>query len=110
MVEARVPDLSHLGYEYRQDYEREIPDRRYFVKAASILPRVHVHAVEVESSLWRSHLAFREALRDDERLAKEYEALKIRLSQEHSDDKELYTSGKAPFIQRVISQALGNVA
>ena len=108
-LESRIPALARLGYDYRQQYEREIPERRYFVKAASILPRVHVHAVETGSPLWCGHLAFRDALRSDSSLAKEYEALKLRLAQEHPDDKELYTSAKAPFIQRVISKSRRHV-
>jgi GrpB-like predicted nucleotidyltransferase (UPF0157 family) len=108
VVEARIPGLLACGYEYRQRYELQIPGRRYFVRAASTLPRVHLHAVETGATLWRRHLAFRDALRSESGLAREYEALKIRLARQYPDDKERYASGKAPFIARILAQRVGD--
>jgi GrpB-like predicted nucleotidyltransferase (UPF0157 family) len=57
------------------------------------------------SALWRERLTFRDALRADVALANEYEALKLRLATEHSDDIVAYTHGKTVFIARVLARA-----
>jgi GrpB-like predicted nucleotidyltransferase (UPF0157 family) len=63
-----------------------------------------LHLTEPESDLWRERLAFRDALRRDRALAAEYEALKLRLAQEHSDVAG-YTEGKRAFVGRVLADA-----
>ena len=63
-IESKVPDLVSAGYEYVARYERELPNRRYFVKSTGPL-RVHVHAVELGSAFWIEHLVFRNLLRSD---------------------------------------------
>lgn len=61
-IESKIPDLVSAGYEYVARYERELPNRRYFVKSTGPL-RVHVHAMELGSAFWMEHLAFRNLLR-----------------------------------------------
>ncbi len=102
-VESKIPALEGLGYSYVSKYERELPMRRYFVKAESALPRVHLHAVELGSPFWEEHLRFRDLLRTNPGLASRYAALKLRLAKEHALDKAAYTAAKAPFIQAVLS-------
>lgn len=102
-VESRIPALDAGGYGYVQKYERELPMRRYFVKASVSSLRVHVHAVEQGSRLWREHLAFRDALRADAELRARYQQLKLQLAAAHADDKSAYTAAKAPFIQSVLA-------
>lgn len=102
-VEARIPALAGLGFTYRPGYESEIPDRRYFVRPEGPLPRVHLHAVLLGGTLWRQHLAFRDALRDDPALAQSYAALKRQLALVHATDKAAYTEAKAPFIRQVLA-------
>lgn len=108
-VEHRLDALAVLGYEYRPAYEHHIPERRYFVKAQAGELRVHLHAVKRGSRLWNEHLMFRNALRESQHLREEYQALKFRLTKEHSCSKELYTDAKAPFIQRVLAEHLRDV-
>ena len=64
-----------------------------------------LHLTEPESDLWRERLAFRDALRADPALAAEYEALKLRLAEEHPDDGQAYTDGKGAFVGRVLAEA-----
>jgi GrpB-like predicted nucleotidyltransferase (UPF0157 family) len=54
------------------------------------------------SQRWVECLAFRDAIRRDEALATEYAALKQRLAERFKFDREGYTDGKAPFVQRVL--------
>jgi GrpB-like predicted nucleotidyltransferase (UPF0157 family) len=104
-IEAKTDAVVTLGYVYRHEYERELPMRRYFVKAPIHSLRVHLHGVVIGSRLWRQHLAFRDALRAGEALRREYQTLKQRLAAEFANDKAAYTDAKAPFIQSVLARA-----
>jgi GrpB-like predicted nucleotidyltransferase (UPF0157 family) len=64
---------------------------------------VGVHLPEPGSDLWRERLAFRDRLRSDAGLAREYEALKLRLAQEHPYDPRAYTVAKRAFVVRVLA-------
>lgn len=102
-AEAGVPALFAAGFLYRPEYEQAIPDRRYFARPEGPLPRVHLHAVLLDGALWRQHLGFRDALRQDPRLARSYAALKRHLAMRHGSDKSAYTEAKAPFIRQVLA-------
>ena len=103
--EAAVPALAAAGFDIVRKYEAVLPERRYFVRPATDAPRVHVHAVCTGSVFWRQQLAFRDALRTDERLRERYAALKQELALLHAYDKVRYTDAKAPFIQQVLASA-----
>jgi GrpB-like predicted nucleotidyltransferase (UPF0157 family) len=105
-VESRMTSLGSLGYNYVQKYERELPMRRYFVRAAAAIPRVHVHAVEIASDFWREQLAFRDLLRSDSTVRAEYQALKLQLAVQFADDKAAYTAAKGPFVQAALAGTL----
>ena len=64
-----------------------------------------LHLTEPGSDLWRERLAFRDALRADASLAREYEALKLRLAAEHGAGVGGYTAEKRPFVARVLRDA-----
>jgi GrpB-like predicted nucleotidyltransferase (UPF0157 family) len=102
-IESKIKPLSEIGYSYVPKYEREIPMRRYFVKAQATSLRIHLHAVELNSRIWQEHLAFRDRLRADVNLRSEYQTLKLRLAEEFADDKSAYTTAKGPFIQAVLA-------
>lgn len=104
-IESKIPALESLDYAYVAKYERELPMRRYFVKSNLDSFRVHLHAVEFGAQFWKEHLAFRDALRADPALVREYAVLKLRLAAEFANDKSAYTAAKAPFIQSVLSVA-----
>jgi GrpB-like predicted nucleotidyltransferase (UPF0157 family) len=99
-VTERIGALETLGYRYRPEYEDTLPQRRYFVRAADDRPRIHLHAWLSDSVEWTRHLAFRDALRSQPGLAREYAVLKRRLAVTHAGDKAAYTAAKAPFIAR----------
>ncbi len=65
--------------------------------------RTHLlHIVEYGSPIWTEALKFRDALRTDTELAREYETLKIALSEKYSERRADYTAAKASFIQGVL--------
>jgi GrpB-like predicted nucleotidyltransferase (UPF0157 family) len=102
-IEARIPALRDVGYDYVPRHEAVIPMRRYFVKSPQDSLRVHVHAVVRGGSLWNDHLSFRDALRADANLRERYQALKLNLAQRFAHDKSAYTEAKGPFIREAIT-------
>lgn len=100
-VEKCIVPIEGIGYRYRGEYG--IPGRHYFVKGE---PRTHhLHVVELHSDLWRSHLLFRDYLRQRSEVTEEYEKLKNELAQKHEENREAYTEGKAAFIESVLRMA-----
>ena len=106
-IESRIPALIAAGYTYRPEHEGELPTRRYFTTTPSGSLRVHVHAVIRDGALWRNHLVFRDALRNDNVLRDRYQALKLVLAERYAQDKSAYTEAKAPFIREVIALSGG---
>ncbi|TXH71907.1 MAG: GrpB family protein [Lysobacteraceae bacterium] len=103
IIEDKIGALERSGYRYVPKYERELPMRRYFVKAEGEHPRVHLHAVVSGSTIWNNHIAFRDALRANPSLRAAYQALKLDLAAAHADDKSAYTAAKSPFIQTALA-------
>jgi GrpB-like predicted nucleotidyltransferase (UPF0157 family) len=102
-IESKTGDLERLGYRYVPKYERELPMRRYFVRAeTATCNRVHLHGVVLGSQLWCNHLAFRDALRSDLALLASYQSLKRELATRFATDKSAYTAAKEPFIRSVL--------
>jgi len=100
-AEKCVTQLEDIGYKSRG--ELGIPGRQYFTKGD---PRTHhLHMVELGSDLWRSHLLFRDYLRQHPEVAKEYENLKMELARKYTENREAYTEGKAAFIEDVLKAA-----
>ena len=92
--------LAALGYE---DMGTDIvPGHHLFGKGKD---RTHLlHVVEYESAIWTEALCFRDTLRADPALAHEYEALKIRLSEQFAESRAEYTAAKADYIQSVLDR------
>lgn len=61
----------------------------------------NLHLTESDSALWRERFAFRDALRANPMLAKEYAELKQRLWN-HCDERRDYTDGKREFVAQVL--------
>lgn len=91
--------LSGLRYVYR----RHRPEARLFIKvdARSGLDTHHLHLTEPGSALWVERLTFRDALRADPVLRREYSAWK----RQHAtgDQTTAYDASKTPFIARVLA-------
>ena len=103
-VERRIPALEAAGYEYVQEYERQLPDRRYF-RRPRLGPRAcHVHCVVTGSDVWIRHLAFRDYLRAHPESAAAYDDFKRQLAMRVS--KEEYTEAKSPFIDQMLTAAM----
>jgi GrpB-like predicted nucleotidyltransferase (UPF0157 family) len=108
VIEAKIPALVALDYQYMPEHEAVFPNRRFFAKPKIRPRRYHLHTVELDSDFWYEHLAFRDALRSDSKLAREYENLKRELALRCGYDRQAYTDGKDPFVHPVLERICGS--
>lgn len=104
VAERRIPALEAIGYRYVPEYERELPDRRYFRRPANHPRTHHLHCVIEGGAFWNRHLAFRDRLRADSRAAGAYGALKLELAERHGTDRRGYAEAKSPFIEAILRE------
>lgn len=102
IVERRIPDLVAAGWRYVPEFEKALPDRRYFTRVDGAPGKFHLHAVVLGSAFWKRTIAFRDALRGDAQLAQQYWRLKQRLAARFPNDRSAYTEGKGEFIRDVL--------
>jgi GrpB-like predicted nucleotidyltransferase (UPF0157 family) len=108
--EAHAARLSPYGYEYIPEYERALPERRFFKRVVRGVRTHHVHVVEVNGLYWKRYLRFRNHLRGDPWLAARYAELKRRLAGRHRHDRDAYTNGKTGFVEAVLAMPLTDAA
>jgi GrpB-like predicted nucleotidyltransferase (UPF0157 family) len=109
VAEARIDRLREFQYEYVPEYEAELPMRRYFRKPF-VRPRSHhLHIVELGSTFWREHLAFRDYLRSHPDVADAYYKLKVELAAECTRTGADYPAGKASFVADVVASAMSSL-
>jgi GrpB-like predicted nucleotidyltransferase (UPF0157 family) len=89
------------------EHEKALPQRRFLAKPTTRPRQFHLHAVVLGESFWNEHIAFRDALRKDTKLAKEYESLKQQSAARFLDDRESYTESKTDFIKANVCRVLG---
>lgn len=90
--------IGQAGYTTLAEFNATLSDRQWFMKWSKGHRTHHLHVVEFDGDQWHRRLRFRDALRGDERLASDYSRLKETLAQEHPDDRDAYTDGKADFV------------
>lgn len=99
-----VPVLEGQGYDYfwRPTHGDDGPPfYAWFIKRDAKGVRTHhVHMVEKEFEQW-DRLLFRDYLIEHPMVAKEYEALKLRLARDYPNDRVAYTNGKTDYVVRV---------
>ncbi len=96
--------LVEHGWAYVPPHLDNRPWRRFHVKPdpAGRHREAHLHVIQAGHPRWTAQIRFRDALRNDEALARRYEALKHGLAEEAGHDREAYTGGKAAFIAEVL--------
>ena len=103
-IEAYLRPLALCGYVHRpHDDDSFAP---FFHRPASWPHSHHLHVVQAESDEERRTLAFRDCLRADDALAREYERLKRALAAatDAADpaSREAYAHAKTEFIERIL--------
>ena len=101
-IEERIEALMRLGYRHVGEYDRLLPERRYFVRGEADVRTCHLHAVVQGSDFWSERLAFRDALRSNPEIAARYAELKRRLAEALGADSAAYTDAKTGFVRDVL--------
>jgi GrpB-like predicted nucleotidyltransferase (UPF0157 family) len=95
-----IAAIRQLGYEHKGAHG--VPGREYFRRGS---PRSHhVHLVSWTSKVWEEHLLFRDLLRSNPTLARDYEAVKRDLAIAYANDRRGYTDAKGPFIRAALRE------
>jgi len=66
-----------------------------------------LHLIQSGHPRWGEQLAFRDALRGDDQLARQYGDLKRLLAELHADDRDAYTAAKAAFVANALARHAG---
>lgn len=91
--------LARLDYLYAP---YRVEEMHWFCKPHPRRRTHHLHIVPRDSALFEEELAFRDRLRADSALAKQYAELKHGLAVRFEHDREAYTDAKADFIRRAL--------
>jgi GrpB-like predicted nucleotidyltransferase (UPF0157 family) len=63
----------------------------------------HLHAVEMNGEQWSNYLRFQDLLRSSPEARDRYETVKLRLAEQHTDDREAYTEGKTQVVTSLLA-------
>lgn len=102
-VSEFIEPLKQIGYEFVS--HKEFPERRFFRKGEWRAGTHHLHFYKFEGVHWNNQIMFRNYLRNNPDVLKEYHQLKIDLAKNYRFDRVSYTENKAPFIQSVLQKA-----
>lgn len=103
-IDAVIPELKELGYEYLPQNEIDFPQRRFLAKPVVRPRHFHLHCVAMDDLFWNERLVFRDLLRADAELASDYAALKMELAKVFGDDRAGYTHAKSNFVRKAVQQ------
>jgi GrpB-like predicted nucleotidyltransferase (UPF0157 family) len=93
--------LAAIGYVYAPYRPEEM---HWFCKPHPSRRTHHLHLVPAGSARFRDELAFRDLLRNDANLAREYAELKQQLAKRFMHDREAYTEAKGDFIRKALRE------
>ena len=91
--------MKMLGYDYPRDVG--IPNQYVFGRGHPV--RKYIAHVQVYGSdHWKKYMRFRDSLRENSDLAREYEQLKLGLADRFSHDRAGYGDAKGEFVSNVL--------
>ena len=96
-----IAPITKLGFTYMKEYEKETPNRRFFFLEEKKERIAHIHLVNINSKWYKRHIAFRNELRKNKALRKEYENLKYELAKKKWKNRNDYSDAKTTFIRSV---------
>lgn len=94
-----TPLLEKIGYIYKG--EEGVVGRFFYVKGSEEKRSFYLHLVSPDE--FNRLISFRDALRSNPQLAKEYSELKQELAEKFTNDRKSYTQAKSQFIARILS-------
>lgn len=99
VAEEMVSGMASVGYDYPGDIG--ISGDRIFGRDPGFRKYL-IHTVVLNSPEWNRYITFRDALREDLKLAKKYCQLKERIVREYPEGRSKYTERKSDFILQVL--------
>lgn len=99
-----IDSVEDCGYQYRG--EEGIKGRFYFVKGPPDHRTHHIHMFDKGSTLYKEHVVFRDTLREEPSIAREYGKLKLSLWRKLSGDRKVYTASKSKFIEGIMDNSI----
>ena len=93
--------LAKLDYEFRRDFRKE-QGHILFVKGPEENRTHYLKITELNSDFWTEHILFRDYLVNNSQYRVEYQNLKEKLFDAHSDNREPYTKGKEEFVRKIL--------
>jgi len=103
VVSEFIDPLKQIGYAFV--YHKEFPERHFFRKGKWRAGTHHLHFYQFEGEHWNNQILFRNYLRNNPDVLKEYHQLKVDLAEKFRFDRVFYTENKSPFIQKVLQKA-----
>lgn len=93
--------ILRAGYQTSREFNATLPDRRWFMRVTDGQRSHHLHVVELGGPQWVERLRFRDILRSNANLARQYAELKVGLALRFKRDREGYTNAKSHFVALV---------
>ena len=102
LIPEIVKRLTDIGYIYRGDGGSNGGHLLVWESSPNIRT-IHLHVVEYNGSQWNNYLLFRDLLRQDSEIRRQYVELKKRLRSRYPNDRKGYTASKHDFIMEVLN-------
>lgn len=99
-----IERMESIGYKHwKEDTFQHV--RLMFTKWSEDMTKrlVNVHATVKGGKFWNEQLRFRNKLREDQVLIREYADLKKDLARKYESDPDAYTAAKTEFIKKVLA-------
>ena len=103
IADNSLPLLAEIGYT-DITLEPQEPDWYYCLGKRQNEQVYHLHLVKHGSDHWEKHIVFRDILRQNPDIAKEYLELKKELASKFREDRIAYTDAKVEFIERALEE------
>lgn len=97
--------LESLGYDYRGRFDDQEDGHFYAVRDEGHVRLCQAHIYSEANADWHAKLKFRDSLRENAALAREYEEYKLRLARTTSD-KSAYAAIKTKWLDEFILKVL----
>lgn len=107
-VEEVASALQALGYDFRGRYDDQQAGHYYAVLERGPVRLCQAHIFSEETAQWRSMLTFRDVLRQNRELAREYDEYKLGLAKSVADKRvyaEIKTRWVDDFLPKVLAAA-----
>lgn len=101
-VKKLIPVLEENGFIHKAANDNE---SQMFFSCGDFENDIRTHHIHVDiygESEWNNYIKFRNTLRENQDVRKEYERLKVDLAEKFSQDRNKYTDMKADFIKKIL--------